>query len=489
MSLELRINQVKDKINLLAQKPWMSNVSLALIVLLAAALRFYKLGTWSFWIDEIFTINHAMSHFSTPTLILNNIPPARNWIPFSVILTAQILDRWGIDPLHARLVAASIGVITLPVLYPLIRKLFDPKVALTAILLLALSTWHIEWSQNARFYTSLLLFYTLALFSYFYGIEQDRPLYLIFFLALTYLAASERFVAVFIIPVVLIYLLLLKLLSFEKPKGFRARNIWITLVPIFGGVLIEILSYSIDGTFRVLGGFDWFMVYQIDNPLKLLMFISYDIGIPLICFAFFSGIFLVARRSRIGLLLIVSAVVPVLLLMVLNPFLFTLSRYVFITLSSWIILAAVGIQEIFSYTRSYGRIIALGLFLLFVANSAGSTLIYYRVNNGNRLNWEQAFSYVKERRDADDELVTWWPQWEGFYWDRKIVSWDGLSPEAVETSNKRYWFILDNETVWGNRKMKTWMEQNAELRDVLYLRRENEYNIKIYLFDPVRKIP
>ena len=32
---------------------------LAGITLLALILRFYKLGEWSFWIDEIFTVNRA----------------------------------------------------------------------------------------------------------------------------------------------------------------------------------------------------------------------------------------------------------------------------------------------------------------------------------------------------------------------------------------------------------------------------------------------
>ncbi len=322
-------------------------ILLALTTLLAAGLRFFKLGEWSFWIDEIFTINHATAHFSTPALILDHIPPGGNWVPVSVILTAQTLNHLGINPFAARLVAATVGIITVPVVYFLVKKLFDVKVALIAVVLLALSTWHIEWSQNARFYTSLLLFYSLALFFYYHGIEQDRPLYLMIFLVLTYLALSERFVAVFIIPVALTYLLLLRILSFEKPPGLNRRNVLITLLPVLAGILIEIISYSVDGTFRFLGGFDWFTLYQLESPLKLFLFISYDIGIPLVCFSFFTGIYLVVKKSRVGLLLLVSAVVPILLLMALNPFLFTLSRYAFITLSSWIILAAVGIRQVF----------------------------------------------------------------------------------------------------------------------------------------------
>jgi hypothetical protein len=77
-----------------SSRPWFHYGLLLLITLLAAALRFYKLGDWSFWIDEIYTVNHAMLHFSTPELILQHIPPNRNWMPVSVILTAQTMNAW-----------------------------------------------------------------------------------------------------------------------------------------------------------------------------------------------------------------------------------------------------------------------------------------------------------------------------------------------------------------------------------------------------------
>jgi hypothetical protein len=64
---------------------------LAAITLLAAALRFYKLGEWSFWVDEFYSVNRAINHFSSPELIFQNIPPERYWIPTSTILMAQVL--------------------------------------------------------------------------------------------------------------------------------------------------------------------------------------------------------------------------------------------------------------------------------------------------------------------------------------------------------------------------------------------------------------
>jgi mannosyltransferase len=483
----IKIHRIYSNIENLMENSALQYIVLAALTLLGGILRFYKLGEWSFWIDELFTINHALSHFSTIELILENIPPARNWVPTSVLLTAQALNYFGTSEWSARLVSAGIGIISIPILYFPLKKTFGNQVTWIALLLLAISPWHIEWSQNARFYTSLMLFYSLALFSYFYGIESDRPLYIFAFIVLFYLAISERLPAVFLFPVVLGYLLLLKILPFEKPPGLRFRNLLLTLLPIMAGLIIEIQSLIIEGTSRFFGGFNWFFLYRIGDPLRMLSFISFDIGIPIMCFAFFSGIYLVRNKSRVGLLMLISAVVPVILLILLNPFLFTLTRYVFITLPSWIILGAIGIREVFNETKGHGKILAIGLLFLFLTDFGGSNLLYYQVNNGNRLDWRGAFSIIYERSQVDDEVVTWWPQWKGFYGNNEIVLWEDLDPEFVANGGKRFWFVLDNETIWGNMEMKGWMERRAELISVIYLRREDDAHLKIYLYDPVKE--
>ena len=43
--------------------------ALALLTVLAAGLRFYKLGEWSFWIDEIFTLVRVDAHVNLSTIL------------------------------------------------------------------------------------------------------------------------------------------------------------------------------------------------------------------------------------------------------------------------------------------------------------------------------------------------------------------------------------------------------------------------------------
>ncbi|HSG41980.1 MAG TPA: hypothetical protein VLA72_02385, partial [Anaerolineales bacterium] len=54
----------------------------------------------------------------------------------------------------------------------------------------------------------------------------------------------------------------------------------------------------------------------------------------------------------------------------------------------------------------------------------------------------------------------------------------------LSNSNKKLWFILDSETIWTNGETKVWVESNAELVDVWYLRRPENNFISVYIFDP-----
>jgi mannosyltransferase len=480
--------QIGSAIKYVKNNPKTQYFLLAFITLLAAGLRFYKLGEWSFWIDEIFTINRATIFYGSLESTLQNLPPRINWVPISTILTAQVVNILGINEWSARLVSTVIGIMTIPVLFFPLKKIFGLQVTLITLLLLSVSTWHIEWSQNARFYSSLMLFQILALIFFFYGIERDRPLYIFFFILFMYLAISERLFAVFLIPIVLVYLLLLKILPFERPPGYKARNILLTLLLPISGAFVVIFNFIRGGSLLFFGDFDWFLLYPIDDPLRLLSFISFDIGIPLMTFAFFSGIYLILKRNRAGFLFFLSAIVPVILLLTMNPFLFTKSRYIFATLPSWMILCSVGIREIIGQSKGQTKILALGLFVIFVATSTGSNLLYYQVNHGNRLDWRTAFSIIEEHKLPGDEIVTWWPQWQGFYSDQEIVFWGDITPNSVMNSENRFWFLLDDEFIWGNMRMKNFLENNAELVDILYLRREGDAHIKIYLYDPFSTI-
>jgi len=480
---------MKDKLTTLVNKPWTPYVWLALITLLAAVLRFYKLGEWSFWIDEIYTINHATAHFSTPDLILAHIPPFRNWIPVSVIMTAVALNTWGVSEWSARLASVLIGVISIPILFFPTRKMFGNGVALIAMLLLAVSPWHLYWSQNARFYTSLLLFYSLTLTVFYFGLERNKPGYFIVFYGLLYLAFSERMFAFFIFPVIGLYLLTLWFFKFEKPQGLTLRNMLLIGVPILAGGVIELYSWIVNGESRFFADFGWFFLYRNDDPLRLFGNISFNLGLPLMALALFSGIFLILHKHRAGLLMTVNAVVPLVILVAVNPFIFTKDRYVFMILFSWIVLAAVAVHELITNTSNLQRWLAFGVLALLLFDAGGDALLYYRANHGNRAEWKTVFSIIEEQSQPEDIVVTYWPEFGPFYLDRDFIQYEDIDVPILLNSGKRYWFVIDAETIQANPKVVSFLESDARLMDVRYLRTPDDFYLRIYFFDPNQPLP
>ena len=490
MSLSVRTKRMKDEIILLAGKPWMQYVWLALITLVAAGLRIYKLGAWSFWIDEIFTINHATAHFSTPQLILEYLPPNRNWVPLSVILTAQSLNLWGINEFNARLTAALIGIITVPVLYFPVRKMFNTRVAIITVLLLSVSPWHIEWSQNARGYTSLMLFYWLALFAFYFGIEKDKVIYILSFFVFLYLASSERLIALFILPVLLLYLLLVKFLPLKKPSGLRARNIYILLSPALLLVLYQVYELIQSGN-SVVGSIlnemvATFLGKPIESPFTQVTFMVFNLGIPIFVLSLFSGIYLLLNKNRQGLLITISAFVPFFLVVLITPFMFTEERYAFVTLPGWLILAALGIDQLLLRMKKVESLLAIGVTVLLLADAMGGNLMYFHTNHGDRRDWRAAFAIVGANMQDDDIVVSTWPELGDYYLKQDVTLWQDVDAEIVTDSGHRVWFVVIPDMAWftGTEDFYWWVSHKSRLVKVLYLRTVDNANIEIYIYDP-----
>jgi mannosyltransferase len=479
-----RIHTTYTKIQNHPASPFML---LGAITLLAAVLRFYKLGEWSFWIDEIYTLDRAQAHYSSPELILKNIPPTRYWIPISTILTAQIFNLIGISEWSARLVSSLIGIFTIPILYIPIKKISGHPTALIAMLLLAISPWHIFWSQNARFYTALMLFSALALFAFYFGMERDRPLYFVAFYGLFYFAMSERMIAGFILPAIAVYLLFLWVLPIEKPPGFRLRNIIILAAPVVAFLILQATVFFTRGV--IIFGVDVeALPSAIDSPIRLLIIIAFSIGLPALFLAFFSGIYVSLKKERSGILYFSAALLPVILLAATSPFVFTVERYALITLPFWVILAAVGVKAIFSFVGRSGLLFALAVFVILLGDAAGENLMYYQINRGNRLDWREAVSYIQENQQADDVVVS--TRWElaSYYVGEEVIDYVYLSPAALEQIDQPVWFIMDYPGIWhGNPDSKIWMEDHATLRNFSFLRTREHNYLLIYYYDPASK--
>ena len=93
-------------------------------------------------------------------------------------------------------------------------------------------------------------------------------------------------------------------------------------------------------------------------------------------------------------------------MMGIAPFHYTANRYVFISLTSWMILSGAAVLNCSDRTTPRSRLLAAGFALILLVYPLSEDMQYFRYQNGNRENWKSAFELVKKRRSAGDLVLT-----------------------------------------------------------------------------------
>jgi mannosyltransferase len=129
------------------------------MTLLAAVLRLYRLGDQPFWLDEIQTWRMIR-----PEAGLRFWEQMREGIqgPLYLAVLWPLARVGGNLEFLLRLPAAIAGVITVPILGLAIGRLWNRRSGQLAALLLALSPFHVWYSQEARGYAFVILFTVAA---------------------------------------------------------------------------------------------------------------------------------------------------------------------------------------------------------------------------------------------------------------------------------------------------------------------------------------
>jgi mannosyltransferase len=118
------------------------------ITLLGAALRLFRLGAQSLWLDESLSLVFA----SVPLRTSIEAIRADGVHPPLYYLVLRLFLYMGQSEEIARLPSAIFGILTIPLVYEIGQMCFDQKVGLVSALLLSLSPFHVWFSQDARMY-------------------------------------------------------------------------------------------------------------------------------------------------------------------------------------------------------------------------------------------------------------------------------------------------------------------------------------------------
>lgn len=397
-----------------------NRISLLFIILLAFALRVYRLDVQSLWWDELYTVARSAM---TVSELIEDLFSARVHLPFYFVL----LQGWteiGRSAFILRYFSVVVGILTIPLIYVTGKRLNGRSVGLLAAFLLAIVPFHIWFSQEARMYSFLALnalaanyfllrllhrerrgdwaAYTLALtftlLTHFLGVLILIAHYAFF--SLHYRQNPARFKRWFICGSIAAVLYLAWFLAIYLVSSFTEASIsWIAPARWYEPIL-TLFSFSIGPSIDPAAVWPY------------LAFVTYLVGLTAVYLLLDRQSGRVPESKRLSLrLLFFWLVVPLLLLTAVSldygipdqRFIY-MDRYIISLLPAFVLLTAWGLTLLARQTGSPRWLLPLLLSLIVLPTLLTWHNLYFDPDYA-RENWRDAFTHIATVQQEGDLLL------------------------------------------------------------------------------------
>ena len=227
--LKIIRNCLHDRINLVIF------IILVVTVLYSIVVRFLSLGELSFWGDD------GMTYLSTVSVLEHGYPR----LPSGYIMFHNIASSYfniipvllfGDNEFAYRFFSALTGVLTIPLVFLFVKELTNKYIAIVSSIVIALNTWQIEYSREARYYSEFQFFYILTIYFFYLGFFKERKVFKI-------LAVISLFITIQIVSLgMTLIFLFIPLLVYKGLKGFLKRDTIISFL-ISSAIVIAVVIH------------------------------------------------------------------------------------------------------------------------------------------------------------------------------------------------------------------------------------------------------
>ncbi|MEZ6318407.1 MAG: glycosyltransferase family 39 protein [Phycisphaerales bacterium] len=412
--------------------------------LIAFGVRLYKIDAGSFWNDELYTVMTAADFHGKNLSKLFGYVPARVGLELQgVDLKALDLKRpetWaeaGVTEWSLRLPHVLIGALSVPALMLAGRRALGERGALVFGALLAVSQWHVYWSQAGRFYIVQFVFFSLALLLWHRSARSRRPVVYVGAMVCAFFAFWSQPQALLVYAVMGIDWAV----SIIRRDPIRLA-LWQWIVGgISAGACVTLLA--IDLTKRTgewthfLGSERW------NTPQEVLMGVVYFVWPATAAVAGLGGLWLLANHRRLGVLLCAGAVVPPAVFVAMSFNAFIGSRYAFMCLGPTLMIAAVVVVRLGEVVRpAGGRLLAVTPAAAVVVGQVFATMIYFRSGGNFHLPMNRVAWYIAAHNQAgeaiwahEDEVIRYYARTAG------VRYLDAQTPDLA-TIDSPAWFVF-----------------------------------------------
>jgi len=272
-------------------KDWLIIMTFLLVAMIS---RLWGIHEWPLSGDEYFTYKYANER----TFQLIN--PAY----YHLVLISYSI--FGINELSARLPAAIIGIISVPIFYATWINVIGRKAAFIACLFIIFSAWHLWLSQFARFYTGVFLFSSLAYYCYYISLIENKKNYLYYSLFFGSIAVLFHFSAILIFISCFIFSIYVVILRKRKDSIFSVEIAKLNIVIlIVAAIIVSPWVWN-----RILSWTRHEQAWGYKSLLSLLQLAKYT-QLSLTVAAFFGVLYLIKRENAKGIFFVTSIGVPI----------------------------------------------------------------------------------------------------------------------------------------------------------------------------------
>ncbi len=476
---------------------------LAPIVLVGAILRFWNLGTWGLWMDEVLTVLHA-KQLSIESLGINPLP---------YLAVKLSLSIWGPDEWGARFFPCIVGIVSIPLIFLMGRSLVNSRVGIFAAAFVALSHWHLFWSQNSRGYIFTFLFGMLTAWSFYLAIQHDRPVMVVGSLFSAICLILSHTLSIFIIPALAGYAASFWLVGMSPrtqglfvhaqeerdslspssedttrhPKGLRWRNLLIFFlpftVPLFVLLLPDFRNWLFSG---------WGLNLWQRSPIYIIFTLVYGLSVPVAVTALSSLLFKPIENSV--RFLACYAGVPLVLMLIASRIQNVAGYYLFFTSPAYFLLCAIGCDRI-SRVKSLPMVIRAVLPGVIIVTMLSQNYLYFRIENGGRPKWREAFSAIRSEMRDTDQVVLSLPEMGRHYLPelksiaiKEVMDKRTVLAKEWRSESARVWFVIDAGTFNvfdSGRELRQWIRHKGRIVEIFPVSaRAKDRTINLYLWDP-----
>jgi len=407
------------------------------IILLGTALRLYHINYQSLWVDELFSIIPTNPNLSVTSLIESC---KSDQPPLFFFYIHYVFKLFGYNELIGRLACATIGLVSIPVIYLLGKECGDKKAGLLAAALTTVNYFHIYYSQELRFYSMAFLLSTLSYLFFIRAYKHNRSVdYVGYILATTGLLYTHYYGMIIFLTQAFTFLILLK---YRRDKKF-------ILSALLSGVVIVIaFSLWLPVIFSGLG--EVLPHIKMPSPDFFIKYFYYYTGkdaLSASLFCFFIFLFTKTFFSKhqkdaeivpvfliIVIWIVLSYLIPYIRSVLITPML--ADRYTIVTLPAWIIVFSLGWNKINNLKLKY--ILALVVVLSAIINLFFFKQHYTRLKKDQ---WREASNYVISRNTLHYPLYSTVSWHFNYYFRNQPEKVSDLYSSDLSKVDK-FWFLV-----------------------------------------------